>query len=82
MVKTAISALARLTHRGAVNADGKTGELLWGSNEDQPLDFASTTKIMTAYVVCQLAGKDSAVLDEVVTFSARADRTVGSTKTS
>ena len=26
VVKTAISALARLTHRGAVNADGKTGD--------------------------------------------------------
>lgn len=60
-------------------ADGKTGELLWGANQTQRLDIASTTKIMTAYVVCVLARKQPAVLDEVVTFSLRADQTVGST---
>ncbi len=59
-------------------ANGKTGELLWGSNEDQPLDFASTTKIMTAYVVLNLANDSPGVLDEIVTFSRRADETTGS----
>jgi D-alanyl-D-alanine carboxypeptidase (penicillin-binding protein 5/6) len=42
------------------------------------LDFASTTKIMTAVVVLQLAEADPGVLDQEVVFSERADRTGGS----
>ena len=34
---------------------------------------------MTAYLVAQLAEKDPKVLDEIVTFSERADKTSGST---
>ena len=60
-------------------ADGKTGKLLWGSKETERLDIASTTKIMTAYIVIKLAEQDIKVLDEVVTFSERADKTGGST---
>ncbi|MFQ5809901.1 MAG: D-alanyl-D-alanine carboxypeptidase family protein [Armatimonadota bacterium] len=60
-------------------ADGKTGEVLWGLNEDEPRKIASTTKIMCAWVVIQLAAADPAVLDEVVTFSRLADETGGST---
>jgi len=60
-------------------ADASSGELLWGDSEDEPLDIASTTKIMTAYLVTSLAEKDPAVLDEVITFSERADNTIGST---
>ncbi len=60
-------------------ADGKTGETLWGQLENKPLEMASTTKMMTALVVLRLAKLDPKVLDEVVTFSDRADRTVGST---
>jgi len=59
-------------------ADGNTGEFLWGQNEDEPRDFASTTKIMTAFIVLCLAEEDPEVLDEVVTFSLRADKTRGS----
>lgn len=59
-------------------ADGKTGELLWGKNEKKPLDFASTTKIMTAFVVLSLAQDSPKVLDETVVFSQRADQTSGS----
>lgn len=59
-------------------ADEGTGELLWGHNEEKPLDFASTTKIMTAYVVLDLAKDSPEILDEVVTFSERADQTTGS----
>lgn len=58
-------------------ADGETGKLLWARNEDKPLDFASTTKIMTAYVVLNLAKDSPEILDEVVTFSERADKTIG-----
>jgi D-alanyl-D-alanine carboxypeptidase (penicillin-binding protein 5/6) len=60
-------------------ADGQTGQVLWGYNDAQPRDPASTTKIMTAYVVTRLAEDDPSVLDEMVTFSERADETSGST---
>ncbi|MEW6305466.1 MAG: serine hydrolase [Verrucomicrobiota bacterium] len=60
-------------------ADGRTGKLLWGFNEDEPRKSASTTKMMCAYVVLQLAEKDPKVLDEIVTFSKLADSTPGST---
>ncbi len=60
-------------------ADGKTGKLLWESKGAEPLAIASTTKIMTAYIVLTLAAEDAKVLDEVMTFSDRADKTTGST---
>ncbi|WP_437202517.1 D-alanyl-D-alanine carboxypeptidase family protein [Planctomicrobium sp. SH664] len=60
-------------------ADGKTGELLWGHREAEPVKAASTTKIMCAYVVLRLAEKDPGVLEEMVTFSPLADATTGST---
>jgi D-alanyl-D-alanine carboxypeptidase (penicillin-binding protein 5/6) len=59
--------------------DAKTGELLHGDKAEAKLDIASTTKLMTAYIVCKLAEADPNVLDEVVTFSAAADKTIGST---
>jgi D-alanyl-D-alanine carboxypeptidase (penicillin-binding protein 5/6) len=59
-------------------ADGRTGEILWGHREKEPLEMASTTKIMTAFIVVRLMAKDPKVGDETVTFSRRADRTVGS----
>ncbi len=40
--------------------------------------MASTTKIMTALIVVRLMAKDPRVGDETVTFSRRADRTIGS----
>lgn len=60
-------------------ADGKTGKLLSHKNGDKPLDIASTTKMMTAYIITELARKNPKVLDEVVTYSMRADNTPGST---
>ncbi|TWT78432.1 D-alanyl-D-alanine carboxypeptidase DacB precursor [Posidoniimonas polymericola] len=60
-------------------ADAKIGEVLWGYNDSLQRDPASVTKIMTAYLVCQLAEEDPAVLEEVLTFSERADNTSGST---
>ncbi len=60
-------------------ADGETGKVLAGFQEDSKRDPASTTKIMTAFLVTSLAEKDPAVLDEIVTFSERADGTSGST---
>ncbi len=68
-----------VTARTWAIADGKTGEVLWGHDEAKPVDIASTTKIMTALVIPRLAAKDPAVLNETVTFSERADQTIGST---
>ena len=60
-------------------ANGETGDVLWGFNESGVRDPASTTKIMTAHLVCRLAQDDAKVLEEVITFSERADKTSGST---
>ncbi len=68
-----------VTCRAWAIADADTGELLFSDHPDEPLDIASTTKIMTAFVVLKLAEENSDVLNEVVTFSHRADRTRGST---
>ncbi len=59
-------------------ADGKTGKVLWGAHEAETRAIASTTKIMTALIVLQLAEKHPAVLDEPVTFSEHAAATRGS----
>src|SRR5262245_50704368 len=60
-------------------ADAKSGKVLWGLKEADKLDIASTTKMMTAYIVCQLAKDDPKVLNELLTFSEKADKTSGST---
>lgn len=60
-------------------ADARSGKVLWEHNGAAPRDNASTTKIMTAWVVMELAGKDPNVLKETIEFSRRADRTRGST---
>lgn len=60
-------------------ADGETGKVLWGGNENGTRDPASTTKMMTAYVVLKLAEEDPKALDEIITFTKRADDTSGST---
>ena len=59
--------------------DGNSGKLLWGHQEDENRDIASTTKMMTAYLVLNYAQEHPEVLDEIIEFSERADKTVGST---
>jgi len=59
--------------------DGKTGKLLWGYQENERRDIASTTKMMTGYLVTCLAEKQPEILNETVVFSKRADETGGST---
>ena len=44
-----------VTARTWAIADGKTGEVLWGHDEAKRVDIASTTKMMTAFVVLRLA---------------------------
>lgn len=63
--------------KGWVVADGATGRVLGAANETTPLVLASTTKIMTAYIVLRLASDDPKVLDEVVTVSEKAAKTTG-----
>lgn len=62
-----------------VIVDASTAHRIAGYNDNEPLDPASTTKIMTAFVVLELAQQHPAVLDEIVTFSVHADSTPGST---
>ena len=68
-----------VTCKGWAIGDGKSGQLLWGCNASTPMKTASTTKIMCALVVLQLASADPRVLDETLTFSKLADSTRGST---
>jgi D-alanyl-D-alanine carboxypeptidase (penicillin-binding protein 5/6) len=67
-----------VTSKAWAIVDGDTGQLLAGDHHDEQRDPASTTKIMTAYLITNLAEEDPSVLDEVVTFSERADKTSGS----
>lgn len=60
-------------------ADAQAGELLFEDRGNERLDNASTTKLMTAWLVAKLAATDQSVLDETITFSQRADDTIGST---
>ena len=59
--------------------DRASGELLAGARAEEPMHIASTTKIMTAYLVLKYAAEKPEVLDELLTFSERADKTNGST---
>ena len=59
-------------------ADAQTGKVLWESRSSEVFDAASTTKIMTAFVILKLAEEKPKVLDELVVFSDRADKTDGS----
>jgi len=52
---------------GAILMDAKTGRVLWGKKEHEPLAMASTTKIITAVLALE-----SGRMDETVTVSKRA----------
>jgi serine-type D-Ala-D-Ala carboxypeptidase (penicillin-binding protein 5/6) len=58
--------------------DGKTGKLLGGFHEAEARPIASTTKIMTAWIILQRADKNPKLLDEEIRFSERAAATRGS----
>jgi len=61
--------------------DAETGETLVSHQADEVLRPASTTKIMTSYLVFDLAADSPDVMEERVTFSRRADKTGGSSST-
>jgi len=62
-------------------ADAKTGELLGGNRQEEALDIASTTKMMTALLLAQEIKANPKLLDERVVFSKLADETPGSSST-
>jgi serine-type D-Ala-D-Ala carboxypeptidase (penicillin-binding protein 5/6) len=68
-----------VTARSWVIIDAADGSVLWGHDIQRPLDMASTTKIMTAWLVLKLAETHPEILDETLVFSARAAGTRGST---
>ncbi len=74
-----LSGVPFLTCRGFAITDAETGELLFGNAADIPREPASTTKIMTAWLITKLATQQPGIVDEVMTFSERADQTRGST---
>ncbi len=59
--------------------DASTGALLFEQKANERLDNASTTKLMTAWLVAKLAQDAPEVWDETIEFSRRADDTAGST---
>jgi D-alanyl-D-alanine carboxypeptidase (penicillin-binding protein 5/6) len=67
-----------VTARAWAITDAATGKLLWGSGEAEPRAIASTTKVMTAWIVLREAARDPKALDEIVRFSEKAARTPGS----
>lgn len=58
--------------------DGRTGQRLFGGNDATAMAMASTTKIMTAWIVLQQAVDNPKVLDDVIVVSDVAARTAGS----
>lgn len=67
-----------VTARAWSIVDGRSGQRLFGGNDATALPIASTTKIMTAWIVLQAAAGNAKVLDEVVVVSEQAARTTGS----
>ena len=59
--------------------DGASGELIGGEQPDLVLPNASTTKMMTAYLVIRRLQEHPEELEERITFTSRADETIGST---
>src|SRR5262245_44206963 len=58
--------------------DANSGKQIGGDNVSEARPMASTTKIMTAWIVLRLAAEDAKVLDEIVTYSDEAAKTPGS----
>jgi D-alanyl-D-alanine carboxypeptidase (penicillin-binding protein 5/6) len=74
----AIDGPPTVTARGWAIFDGRTGQRLHGGNDAAALPMASTTKIMTAFIILRLAADNAKVLDEVIVVSEQAARTAGS----
>jgi D-alanyl-D-alanine carboxypeptidase (penicillin-binding protein 5/6) len=64
--------------RGYILVDQHSGQVLAAKNEQQPLDPASITKLMTAYAVFRALAEKQISLDDQVLISENAWRTPGS----
>jgi D-alanyl-D-alanine carboxypeptidase (penicillin-binding protein 5/6) len=64
--------------KGWAIVEGKTGKFLWGDHQHDQLVMASTTKIMTAWLVLDLARTRPDILKETVIVSETAAKTTGS----
>jgi len=62
-------------------ADARTGKIIAGDRHEVPLDIASTTKMMTVLLIAKEIQNDPNVLEESISFSKRADQTIGSSAT-
>jgi D-alanyl-D-alanine carboxypeptidase (penicillin-binding protein 5/6) len=62
-------------------ANARTGRIIAGDRQDVPLDIASTTKMMTVLLIAKEIQNDPNVLEESISFSQRADQTIGSSAT-
>lgn len=73
-----IPAAPAIAARAYILVDFNSGEVLAERDADTPMDPASITKLMTAYVVFSELRKGQMALDDLVTVSERAWRTGGS----
>ncbi len=64
--------------KGWAIVEGATGKFLWGDHENEPLVMASTTKIMTAWLVIDLQRKVPDLFEQTVVVSEAAAKTTGS----
>lgn len=64
-----------------VIVDKESGNIIDGYESQKSLEIASTTKMMTAWLISKWAAEHPEILNERVTFSARADSTPGSSAT-
>lgn len=68
-----------VTSKSWIVVNAADGQMVDGYRATTPVDFASTTKIMTAWLVIRNAMEHPETLDETLTMSERADETRGST---
>jgi serine-type D-Ala-D-Ala carboxypeptidase (penicillin-binding protein 5/6) len=73
-----VPAAPAIPARGYILLDFNSGAVLAEKDADQPMDPASITKLMTAYVVFSELRKGEMALDDLVAISERAWRTGGS----
>jgi D-alanyl-D-alanine carboxypeptidase (penicillin-binding protein 5/6) len=76
--QTPIPSAPELSARGYILVDNDSGKLLAAKNENERLDPASITKLMTAYVTFRAIKSGQLSLDDQVLVSEKAWRTAGS----
>ena len=75
------SGIPNVSCKAWVIADAQSGKVLEGHLHEQPLDIASTTKMMTVLLLAQEIQNEPKLLEQQIAFSKRADQTIGSSTT-